>query len=92
MGDLGAASGLTLQIRADIFNMKVLSLVNEESGTLGCMMMAAAGTGAYSSLEEGIKRAVKIKKEYMPDARMHEYYMDKFGKYKMLYEKMHDFK
>ena len=88
----GAASGLTLQIRADIFNMKVLSLVNEESGTLGCMMMAAAGTGAYSSLEEGIKRAVKIKKEYMPDARMHEYYMDKFGKYKMLYEKMHDFK
>jgi len=28
----------------------------------------------------------------MPDARMHEYYMDKFGKYKMLYEKMHDFK
>lgn len=88
----GAASELTLQIRADIFNMKVLSLENEESGTLGCMLMAATGTGAYPSLEEGIRRAVKIKKEFLPDRKMHDYYMEKFFKYKMLYEKMYDYK
>ena len=88
----GAASELTLQMRADIFNMKVMSLESRESGTLGCMMMAAAGTGAYPSLEEGMKRAVKIRKEYLPDAQMHDYYRSKFMKYKLLYEKMHDFK
>lgn len=88
----GAASELTLQIRADVFNMKVLSLENEESGTLGCMLMAAAGTGAYTSLEEGIGRAVKIKKEFLPDQKRHEYYMGKFEKYKKLYGKMFDFK
>lgn len=88
----GAASELTLQIRADVFNMKVLSLVNEESGTLGCMLMAAAAVGAYPSLEEGIRRAVKIKKEFLPDRKMHEYYMGKFEKYKILYEKMFDFR
>lgn len=88
----GAVSDLTLQIRADVFNMKVMSLENEESGTLGCMLMAATGAGAYPSLKEGIKRAVKIKKEFIPDPAMHKYYMDKFEKYKKLYEKMFDFK
>lgn len=88
----GAASELTLQIRADVFNMKVLSLENEESGTMGCMLMAAAAVGACPSLEEGMKRAVKVKREYRPDPQMHVYYMDKFQKYKQLYKKMYDFK
>lgn len=88
----GAASELALQIRADVFDMKVISLVSQESGTLGCMMMAATAMGAYSSIEEAICRAVKVKKEYLPDPQMHEYYMDKFVRYKQLYQKMYDFK
>lgn len=88
----GSASELTLQIMADIFDMMVISLVNQESGTMGCMLMAAVGTGAYTSLEEGIKRAVKIKKECLPNKEMHRYYMEKFERYKNLYEKMSDFK
>ena len=88
----GAASELTLQIRADVFNKKVISLESEESGTVGCMLMAATAVGAYSGLEEGIQRAVKVKKEYLPDQKMHAYYMEKFEKYKALYEAMHLFK
>lgn len=88
----GAASALTLQIRADVFNRKVVSLESNESGTLGCMLMAATAVGAYPSLEEGICQAVKIKKEYHPNAEMHEYYMKKYEKYKRFYEIMHDFK
>ena len=88
----GAVSDLTLQIRADVFDMKVMSLENEESGTLACMIMAAAGVGAYPSIQDGIKRAVKIKKVFTPDSEMHTYYMEKFRKYKLLYEKMYDFK
>lgn len=88
----GAASELTLQIRADVFGMEVYSLENAEAGTMGCMLMAAAGTGAYGSLEEGIKRAVKIRKRFTPDKEMHRYYMKKFQRYKALYEAMHGFK
>lgn len=88
----GAASALTLQIRADVFNKKVITLMNDESGTLGCMMMAAVGDGAYSSPMEAIQRAVKIRKEYLPDPKQHAYYMEKYKKYKKLYELMHDFK
>lgn len=88
----GAASELTLQIRADVFNMKVVSLESGESGTLGCMLMAATAVGAYSSLEEGIRQAVKIKKEYCPNEEMHRYYKQKYERYKKFYEIMHDFK
>lgn len=88
----GAASELTLQIRADVFNMKVYSLVSEESGTMGCMLMAAVAAGAYSDLQEGIQRAIKIRKEYLPDPRRHGAYRKKFERYKKLYELMYDFK
>ena len=88
----GAASELTLQIRADVFNMKVRSLKSDESGTMGCMLMAAVAVGAYTDLQDGIKRAIKVKKEYIPNPEQHACYMEKFERYKKLYELMHDFK
>ena len=33
----GAASDTTLQIRANVFNRRVVRLENAESGTMGCM-------------------------------------------------------
>lgn len=88
----GAASALALQIQADIFNMPVKTLENKEAGTLGCMIMAAFGAGAYTSIEEGILRTVKVAKEYKPNTRMHERYMKKYERYKNLYKRMYDFK
>lgn len=87
----GAASELALQIRADVFNMRVSTLQNDESGTLGCMMMAAVADGAYASVREAFARAVKAGREYLPDPGRHAAYMEKFRKYKRLYALMHDF-
>lgn len=88
----GAASELTLQIRADVFGMPVYVQENRESGALGCMLMAAAAAGAYGSLEEGIRKAVHVRKTFTPDPEMHRYYMKKFSRYQALYEAMYDFK
>lgn len=88
----GAASELTLQIRADVFGMPVYAQESAESGTLGCMLMAATAVGAYASVEEGIARAVKVRKVFRPDEEMHRYYKEKFKRYKALYEVMYDFK
>lgn len=88
----GAASDLTLQIRADVFRMKVCTLADEEAGTLGCMIMAAAGDGAYADIAEGIKKAVRIDKEFTPNPDMYGFYEEKFKKYKKLYELMYNFK
>ena len=88
----GAASGLTNQIRADVFNMPVRTLRDDESGTLGCMMMAAVADGAYRDADEAVERAVHMEKEYAPDPERHAYYMRRYEKYQKLYELMHDFK
>lgn len=87
----GAASALALQIRADVFDMKVTTLQNDESGTLGCMMMAAVADGAYASIAEAFERAVRTGREYLPDAGRHAACMAKYEKYKRFYELMHDF-
>ncbi len=87
----GAASDLALQIRADVFDMPVKTLKNDESGTLGCMMMAAVADGAYASVEEAFSRAIRIGREYLPDPDRHAAYMEKFRRYARLYELMHDF-
>ena len=87
-----AVSDMILQLRADIFNIKVIRPAGGESGTLGCMLLAATGIGAYPSLEEGIRRAVRVQKSFTPDPASHDYYMGKYQKYKILYERMHDFK
>lgn len=88
----GAASDTALQIRANVFGISVSRLTINETGTLGSMLLAATGTGAYTSLEEGIRRTVHIQREFLPDSQAHTYYQEKFQKYKLLYELMHDFK
>lgn len=87
----GAVSGLTMQIRSDVFGVKTVSLKNREAGTLGCMIAAATAMGHYSCFEEGVKRAVKILRTYRPREEWKEYYQSKYERYKRLYHKMHDF-
>lgn len=88
----GAASDVTLQIRADVFGMRVIRPASEETGTLGCMLLAAVGTGAYPTLEEGIRRAVRVKKVFDPEPTSRAYYVAKYERFCALYERMHDFK
>lgn len=88
----GSLSPLTLQIRADIFNKKVLCLENIESGTLGCMILTATALGEFESIKEAVEKVVKIKKIYQPNLKNHNSYKEKYKKYKKLYEIMHNFK
>lgn len=88
----GAASDLNLQLRADIFGLQVRRLCYEETGTMGCMLLAATSVGAYKSLEEGMARVVRVKKVFDPKQKAQAYYMEKYEKYRILYERMYDFK
>ncbi len=87
----GAASDVTLQIRADVFNMEVATIASEESGTLGCMLLAAVAMKEYASIKEGIEKAVKVKKVFSPNREMQGYYKNKYEKFKKLYDTMHLF-
>lgn len=87
----GAASDVTLQIRADVFNIEVATIESEESGTLGCMLLAATAMGEYPSVAEAIEKVVRIKKVFYPNQEMNKYYMEKYQNFKQLYKQMHLF-
>lgn len=87
----GAKSDVTLQMRADVFDIEVATVNTEESGTLGCMILAAVGAGKFDSIQEAIDKVVAVKKEYRPIKANQQYYREKYQRFKRLYEAMHLF-
>ena len=88
----GASSDYTLQLRADVFNKKVLTVKNNEAGTLGCAIIAGTAIGRYRTFEEGAWTAIQYDKCFSPDAGRHSLYMPRYEKYKDLYGRLYNFK
>ncbi|MDF2921279.1 MAG: hypothetical protein K0R57_193 [Paenibacillaceae bacterium] len=82
----GALSDIWLQMKADIWNLPVVSLGAAQSGTLGCIMLAGAACGIYGSVAEAERIFVKAGRTYAPDPARHEIYRKWYRKYKKCYE------
>lgn len=82
----GAKSDLWLQIKADIMQRKIERLNIDEAGTLGTAIMAGTATGAFSSLEEAAKQLIRVRKEFYPNPKNKERYMENYRRYKKVYE------
>jgi xylulokinase len=80
-----AKSDPFLQLKADMMGRKVTTMQVSEAGTLGVAILAGTASGVYRSTEEAVKRLVKIKKEFYPDKKLHEIYIEKFQTYKKIY-------
>lgn len=88
--ELRAVGGLAksdqyLQLKADIMGRKVTSMQVSEAGTLGVAILAGTASGMFGSIEEAVKCLVKTKKEFYPDKKLHDIYMEKFQTYKKIY-------
>ena len=62
----GAKNSTWLQMQADIFNIKVVRLQNEQGPALGAAMIAAYGLQWEESFEQLSKKFLQIKDEYVP--------------------------
>jgi xylulokinase len=81
----GAKSALWLQIQADIFNKKVVTLKNEQGPGLGAAMIAAVGVGWFDSLNECAERFVAYDQTYLPNAQNVKKYDELYNLYKKVY-------
>lgn len=88
----GASSEYTLQLRADVFNKKVVILKNKEAGTLGAAITAGTAIGKFITFEEGVHSTVKFAGTYLPNPQKHSLYMEQYKKYKKLYQLVYNFK
>jgi xylulokinase len=73
-----------LQLKADISGKTVEAPAVEEASALGAALLAGVATGVYTSYEQAIKAAVKIKATYRPRAEIHQQYQRQHETYKHL--------
>lgn len=86
----GARSKEWLQIQANVFNKKVISLQIEEGPSLGAAIIAAVSLNWYNSFEEAINVIVKEKDIYYPNEEAVEKYRNAYNRYRKIYNCIKD--
>ncbi len=87
----GAASGLWLQIQADILEKEMRVCSVKEQACLGACLLAAAGIGYYSDLREACKIHVTFRSEtYRPNLENSAVYRRSYERYRRLYRQTKD--
>lgn len=84
----GANSPLWNRIKADVTGRGIRVLENSETAAMGSAIIAGAGAGIFSDLEDGIRKCVKTKMMYYPREDNHRIYQETFKRYKLLYESL----
>ncbi|WP_226037084.1 xylulokinase [Aquibacillus saliphilus] len=81
----GAKNEEWLQMQADIFDAKIVKLTSEQGPGMGAAMLAAFGSGWFSSLEECADAFLTEAEVYQPNKENVEKYEKLFKVYKQVY-------
>lgn len=86
----GAKSDLWCQIFADATGKVIRTPQATELGALGAAISAGVGVGIYSSVEDAVRKVVKLKREYYPNPENHQKYQQLHRLYQSLYQHLWD--
>lgn len=86
----GAKSVLWKRIIANVLNVTVETVENEEGPSFGGAILAAVGCGEYDSVEEAAESIVKVKDRIEPNAEIAAKYESKYRIFKRLYPSLKD--
>lgn len=86
----GSKSEKWNQLKANILQRKVVSMVHKEGGALGALILAGYGAGIFNSLEDTSLRMAKIEKTYYPQDEKIEKYARKYEIFKEIYSSLRD--
>ena len=84
----GAKSSLWKKMIANILNMKVDTLENEEGPALGGAMLAAVANGEYESVAQAAEAIVKVTDTIEPDAELAALYEQRYQTFRIIYPKL----
>lgn len=77
----GSYSDVWSQMKSDIWNIPVHTIVQSEAVALGLAALSAAAVGWYTTPEEAAERFIERKAEFYPKAELHELYRKKNEKF-----------
>ena len=81
----GAKSSLWRQIIANVMNLKVDVLENEEGPALGGAMLAAVGCGEYPDVETAAAKIVKVVDTVTPEPELTRKYEERYQYFRKIY-------
>lgn len=81
----GAKSPLWKKMVANIMNVKVDVVENEEGPALGGAILAAVGCGEYPDVKTAADSIVKVTETIEPDGELTEKYEKQYGKFRQMY-------
>jgi len=81
----GAKSAFWRQLLADILGTRVVTLETQEGSAYGAALLALAGTGAYGSVQEVCRNAIRETESVSPRPVETAYYAKAHGVYQALY-------
>jgi len=86
----GAKNKLWRHIQADVFNLPVFTANTEEASAYGASLIAAVGTGIFSTVEEACESWIKREDEVIPNSKEVKIYEKAYQVYHSLYPKLKD--
>jgi xylulokinase len=81
----GSRSDAWVQLCADILGQPFVRPKVLEAGALGAAIIAGAGTGAFSSIEEGSRRMVSLGRSFTPNPGRGAQYAERYARYLRLW-------
>jgi xylulokinase len=84
----GGRSGLWRQIQADVFNREMVTINSTEGSAYGAALLAATGTGKFSSIEEACRTCIRVTDRCEPDPARAQVYEEYYGVYRNLYPRL----
>lgn len=84
----GARSAFWRQMQADIYGQQVVTINASEGPAYGVALLAAAGTGAYKSVEEACRATISVVTRTKPKAAALKTYNAAFPVYQQLYRSL----
>lgn len=85
----GSRSRQWLQIKADILEKPLMTLVTGEAVALGTAMLAGKARGVFSTLDEAVEAMVRVDEEFMP-SRLVSVYAPRYAVYREIYKKIRE--
>ncbi len=81
----GAKSDFWLQLKADMYNRRVVKLAVPEAASLGMAIAAGLAAGVYTSASQAAAELIRPEAVFVPDIGRARYYDEKLEQYRELY-------
>ncbi len=87
----GSKSDLWNQIKADLTNVKIVTVKGQETSAIGAAILAATGAGVFQSISCASQKMVTFSRSFTPDATAHHEYRRVYQRYVALSDQLQNY-